>query len=319
MKKTFYALVLTTVACLAVFLFCSKNDTGSTGTGPSNTTPPTTPDESMTYTLSGNNIIMYSPARIDSYKYCNGTTLVANYDTSEAGYDTVAYTLTSNTLTVKGVGGSNGGNFTDPTAVVVYDMVFTRQGTGTSLVGSWKSSSQEYRLVSGTLTAAERQQLDSLIVAYNAEIAAGSYTELIITASKIDVYNHGSMDYNWVDNFLEMWNMGGPYSDSALFDIAVTKVSVSVIRLTGNKTAEVVTITYVEGVGEIYSSSTVANVKDTVYENPASCPNSPPAWFYTFQQANMRGIPKTAQGMDKPQLPYSVQQMIKHRSSGILW
>jgi hypothetical protein len=286
-KKTFFALGLVAVACLAIFLFCSKNSTSSS-TGPGNATPPVIPDQVMSYTISGNNIITLSTLKIDTLKSCNGSVMTTRYDTvSKPGYDTVAYVLTSNTLIVLGVNGGDSGSFTNPAAKVVYDQVFTRQGTGTDLIGSWKSTGRQYRLVSGTLTSAERQQLDSAMVADAAQMAVGNYTELSITADKINVYQHGIINNSsWADYFIAGWN------NQQLDSITITKINDSSVRLVGRTSGETVTITNSTD-GITYTSSNSAHAAYTYYNNPTTCPNDYyPSWFWLFLAANPKAAAK---------------------------
>jgi hypothetical protein len=249
----------------------------------------------MSYTVSGSNLITSSARTIDTSKYCNGATLVTRYDTSQAGYDTIPYTVTSTTLTVMGVD-KDSGSFTDPTAAVVYDMIFTRQTSGSGLVGTWKMSSRAYHVVSGTLTAAEQQEIQSNIAADIASIAAGNYTELIITADKINVYEHRSAT-GWADEFINDWNSNQP-PDS----IIVTKISDNSVSLVGRISGETVTITNSTD-HTTYTSSNTAHATHTYYENPTACPNDYyPTWFFAFIMAN----PKAAKAAAAP------DQLIKY-------
>jgi hypothetical protein len=117
----------------AVFIVtCSKEDNpAGPGGGPNSMT--------MSYTLSGNMIIISQPQTIESYSYCNGATLVTRYDTSEAGSDTSTFALSNNdnTLTIDG------------------QMILTRVGTGSGVLGQWTGGGMDISIGPSTITATE--------------------------------------------------------------------------------------------------------------------------------------------------------------------
>ncbi|MGA2505942.1 MAG: immunoglobulin domain-containing protein [Chitinispirillaceae bacterium] len=79
------------------------------------------------YTVSGDSMSIYEPPQISSYTYCNGTTLVTQYDTSGGTFG-MRYTVSGNILSL----------YECDTVYMFCDTEnFIRVGTGTGLIGTW--------------------------------------------------------------------------------------------------------------------------------------------------------------------------------------
>jgi hypothetical protein len=83
----------------------------------------------------------------------------------------------------------------------------------------------------------------------------------------------------WADMFY-------PTSSDNVPGLTVVKISENKIRLTGNITGEVVTVTFSNLGNQTYSSSNPAHATGTWYRNPSSCPNIVPSWYDNFLSLN---------------------------------
>jgi hypothetical protein len=125
--------------------------------------------------------------------------------------------------------------------------VFNRSGTGSGLIGTWLVVSAPY----------------------------GWPSELDVTASTISAI----FNLCYADDFIDMWNSGGIYADSAYYNVTVAKNSCSQVTLTGNITNEVVTITFNNAGDATFTSTVSGHGVHTVYNNPTTCPNDYPDWY----------------------------------------
>lgn len=79
------------------------------------------------YTVSGDSMSIYEPPQISSYAYCNGATLVTQYDTLGGTFG-MRYTVSGNTLSL---------NECDTVYMSCDTENLTRVGSGTGLIGTW--------------------------------------------------------------------------------------------------------------------------------------------------------------------------------------
>jgi hypothetical protein len=108
---------------------------------------------------------------------------------------------------------------------------------------------------------------------------------VVITATTVTVTTY---DCEYADDFIDDWNWGGASADSATYAVTVEMISCSQVRLTGLTTGEVVYVTW-NASGDATDAGHAAG---TVYENPTSCPNEPPAWYESgFLGANYKTVP----------------------------
>jgi hypothetical protein len=248
-------------------------------------------EETIGYTATANEITMTEPAGSNCWSYCDGTELVEECDTSSGSDESIPYTLSGNTLSF-GVDQSE----MESGAVVQLNMVLTRVGDGTGLQGVWKVTGMSYTVLSGTLTPAEKAELDEAVASDDFFDEMGSM-ELQITATQINVY-YLEGGYSWADDFIDEWNgewsSDPSYADSANYNVTVTKVNNNTIKLVGKKNGETVTITWDNSAETItYTSTDAAHSAHTYYENPTSCPNNYyPSWYYEFLSANSKGLMK---------------------------
>lgn len=85
--------------------------------------------QTLTYYVSGTDIIATFPQEITAYSYCNGNSLVTENDTSYEYISTMPYSISGNTLTL-----------IQSTDTAYYD----RSGTGSGLTGTWVVVSAPY-------------------------------------------------------------------------------------------------------------------------------------------------------------------------------
>jgi hypothetical protein len=100
-----------------------------------------------------------------------------------------------------------------------------------------------------------------------------------------------SRNYAWVYSAQEsIWYDGRGTTDSAKYNITAQVVDSSTVRLTGNTTKEVVTITgtpSLNGFDQAYSSSNGGHVTGKRLAVPTSCPEAA-SWYEDFHLSNLR-------------------------------
>jgi hypothetical protein len=148
-------------------------------------------------------------------------------------------------------------------------MFLTRIGTGTGIQGQWLMSQGDFE----------------------ATIEVGTQT---ITASTCfgDIFMAG--EALWIE---------------LSYNITVSQLSCSSVRLTGNTSGEQVTINYTQTGNSpdnmdadiTYSSSNAQHAPGTVFANPTTCPNDEPGWLDTFLLEN--NAAPAAKSAAQPALP----------------
>ncbi|MBL8027415.1 MAG: hypothetical protein JNL74_13425 [Fibrobacteres bacterium] len=236
-------------------------------------------DEVDYYAISGDTLFVYTPAgMVDNWSYCNGSTLSQNSDTSEADTMPMLFTQTGNTLILlTGEEDDTLGNSWG------FYMIFTRQDKSTGINGYWKLTGSDVKVTDGVLSDS---LLNLLKIESQEAMLEDGILELVFSNNQISVYQ---IDFNnFADRFIDDWN------DDAEFQvdrcaITVNKVNASTVRMVGDSTSEIVTLTATATYGDVtYSSNVTGHAITTVYENPTSCPNSVPSWYYDFIEKNMK-------------------------------
>jgi hypothetical protein len=182
---------------------------------------------------------------------------------------------------------------------------FTRlSGSASSIQGTYRLGDDVYRPAAGVSVPDSTQRIlaeDSAIA--NARNSAYSYRfvfssdsisrtiEHLPSAGTTFLFNWASRnDRFWYDTSGDTWNDEGQYSDSALYDIAFSLVDSNTVRLVGNQTQEIVTITGTKSpfgwdYDYTYTSSDPTHLTGTQHVMPTTCPNGPD-WLSTFKSDN---------------------------------
>ena len=289
-------------------LHCSKDPVNSgngTPLGPSSISETIT----LTYEISGNLLITWNQDSISLYTYCNGNQLITSADTS-SGEEIIAFELSGQSALKLYIeeGQGPGGQ----TIRVYYE--FKRSGAGNGITGQWTLQAAGYDVTGGTLTPAEKAELDSEVSEMNMEIVNGEFgMTFAITATTIT----GTLTAKnyFADYFIETWNNSG----NAGYAITVSQINAGTVQLTGQKSGEVVTI-FMDADGNthfISSDSTRAHY--IYYENPVSCPNEEePEWYRTFLEANSNNTTAKTAAPSVPALSAATQSFHRGRITG-LW
>jgi len=153
-------------------------------------------------------------------------------------------------------------------------VVLIRMGSGSGLIGQWYVADTDLQ---------------------NGQV------RLDITTSTLTVTI--TVNNCYVDDFIDSWNCCGTWADSASYDITVLKLSCTQVRLTGNISGEVVTISWDTDGNMTFTSNNTGHAAHTWYENPTSCPNFYPDWYYTdFLYMNPKNTP-AAKRAERPFVP----------------
>jgi hypothetical protein len=288
--KALSALKLVFCACVPIACLC-----GGTGGGNPLGAGPNDPVQEGTYTAIGDQLSLDFGETIYTDSYCYGDSLVVEADTFQSTPVALDYELSGNTLALTEEESNEYYDealddyvtFQDPNAIVAFQMVFTRSTSGTDIQGTWVLTGAAYEVVSGTLTAAETQALNTQVLAMQEDLAEWGMT-LVFGASTVSVYQTGGSS-SLADELLYEYEQYVVQS----CNITAAKVNSNTISLTGDVTGEVVTIAVSTDWDMTYSSSDPTHATHTYYDNPTSCPNDyEPLWFEDFLVANCGGLPK---------------------------
>ena len=164
------------------------------------------------------------------------------------------------------------------------------------------SSFPKYSVISGSLSPAQKADWDEEIAEEN------QYLEEYSTEIQVDATNITFYEYEHITGASIARRMSH-YIDSNKYDITIA-TSGNTVTLTGNKSSEVVTITYDAAAGKsTYTSTNSAHATHVYYDETTSCPNSfMPTWAMEFLLANQKGTPKAA-----PVLPQAPKPGLKKR------
>jgi len=288
MKKSLLLLIGVLCSTTAIIMNCKNKD------NPVAATPSGILSETDTYSVTGNKLAIKSEPYIRTY--CHNDNLVQ--DTSEGYEDTIEYVVSNNRLEF-----ITKGTDTLLSGAIVNDvvMVFTRKGSGSDIKGIWIQTGYEYKVLFGTPTADEIVTLNDNLKTERRELTYLTI-ELEVTDNNIFVY----MTNDFATEFICDWNedIDGTNQtmmqtdtgwvfiwdpDSTIYNIKVEKINSLSVKLTGNISGEIVTITWNDKKDRTYSSSNPTNLAHTYYRNPTICPNlSRPDWYYSFKVANKK-------------------------------
>lgn len=70
------------------------------------------------------------------------------------------------------------------------------------------------------------------------------------------------------------------------YEVSDTIIGDRTMRITGDISGEVVTVNWDAQGNAAWSSSNASHAPGTVYANPTTCPNDPPAWYQEFLTDN---------------------------------
>ena len=250
----------------------------------------TTP--SRNYTKSGNTLYMTSDFT-KSEIYCSGSTLYVQYGTNPM--DSCMVRITSEGMELSDFSGEPDDRYQD---ISKYSRL---SGEAGSLVGKFQILGDVYRPLITSVP-------DSVVKI----IAEDSTLYAEIAAQRGFIYEFTHTSFSWTGmnkhsfsrEFLNNWNGSDDaweysdddsswydyrkYSDSAKSNITVQIVDSSTVKLTGNTTQEVVTITgasSTNGFDQTYVSSNSAHASGTNLAVPTSCPEAV-TWYPAFLSAN---------------------------------
>ena len=248
------------------------------------------------YTRSGDTLATTFNA-IYAEIYCNGSTLeIHPEDKSKTNYDLLH--LTADGLEAISLGSEESDSHFQLVAK------FRRlSGVAGSIIGKFQSVGEVHRPLATNISDSLAKILatDSANSSRLAERAGLIYefTDTSLTLTRTN-------QIRFADLYLESWNLvnaawyystqdsvwydNRAYADSAVFSITVQIVDSSTVRLTGNTTKEVVTITgtpSTSGFDETYASSNSAHATGTHLAIPTSCPETA-TWYSAFLSANQR-------------------------------
>jgi len=245
------------------------------------------------YTRSGDTLATtFSTSYADIY--CNSSTLETRF---EYGAKTIPYLLhlTTDGFELTNLDSEESDNHFRSVAK------FRRlSGEAGSVIGKFQLVGEVYRPLTANIS-------DSLAKILAADSASSSNTDveegLIYEFTDTNLTLIGENQISFARQFLDNWTYANDawyystndsawhdnrkYSDSTEHSIAVQIVDSSTVRLTGNTTKEVVTITSTNGFDQTYSSSNSAHATGTRLAVPTSCPESAD-WYSTFLSANPR-------------------------------
>ncbi|MBD3419868.1 MAG: hypothetical protein GF398_07110 [Chitinivibrionales bacterium] len=281
--------------CAIAFLpHCSRDDSTSSATGPD---PVVTGCEQIPF---GPNYIMQNagddlfevtrPAFDDSTRTCFGNSLSLTVESYEDSSDTAEILLEGDSLlwNIDFDLWPDEIAFVDDIARMFFPKsseldlyyVFVRKGSGVKLVGSWKPVAFTYKDLDGVLNLGNKAVADSVAKLASQNMGdPGIYVE--ISGSYLSFYAEAAA----ADEFMAEWAQ-----DSAAYDIGIEKLSQCQVRLTGNKTEEIVTVV-ANARAEVVVESDNSDHESHVYytQNPRSCPNpQEPDWWSEFLDGNRR-------------------------------
>jgi hypothetical protein len=272
---------------LACDLFETDDDIGDPN-NPGNTVTPvgelvTTGTYTQT-TIGGKTAIILtvnSPLSIDTSADCNGDILEVEYDTTPAqtSIDTTVYELNGNQLVIL-----ESGYDTIETAVILGTTCLTRKGTGTTITGVWHMDSISYRIISGTLSTADKAELDAEIAQQNVFMKS-ILVDIQLTGTEMKYY----VSYQMSEILLQSFLVQAEFFDTCLaMTYAVS--GANSIKITGGLSGEVVTITMDAKTQDMtYTSSVAGHAEYTDYGTPVSCPNEGmPEWYEDFLVDNFK-------------------------------
>jgi hypothetical protein len=290
---------------LAICMNCGSKGDGNPVSAGNNTTTITMPG---TFRATADTIYLSMNTWLDTFRYCNGDSLVVQIDTiSNPGETQVSYSISGSTLTYS----LSTNTFMNDSGswVIAQTAVFSRLGTGNGLQGTWILSSESYTVVSGSLPDSTRHMIDSTMSAARQSLSSGEFAAQITFSGNqfTETVTYKKDAGSQVDYFVSRWDSCSTFGmDTCDYAISVTKLNDNAAQLHGTKTNETVTIVWSPEGDMTYTSSDTSHHASVYYNNPTSCPDPyVPSWYYSFLSANS----KSTVTLTKPRLqPVPVQR-----------
>ncbi|MDB5103158.1 MAG: hypothetical protein JWP91_847 [Fibrobacteres bacterium] len=232
-------------------------------------------ESDVPYVQIGDAIIIKGDGRVDTLRYCGtGKNPVTELDTVRD--DTSAIELSADSLSIL-----NRPVALDTQATIQYISLYTRVKGGPGLTGTWRWRGYAYRVVSGTLSAAQQEAQE----VHRGDILStlSKYTYLV-EFTGTDMIS--STDERPADSFVEDWYSGTAplYSDTAGFRISARALDSKTVQLKGLVSGEVLKVALSERNSDFKVTSSVSgHAAFEFMENPLSCPSAPePSWYGDF-------------------------------------
>jgi hypothetical protein len=210
---------------------------------------------------------------------------VLTIDSSATRPDTLAgiYDLSGQTLKLILADNSYG-----TAGIRMYLMMSSSNNAG--LAGTWQSPVFGYDVIAGTLSPAEKNDLDAQIAEMNTFFAERDVS--ITLASGNALTTEATSLVSWADQQIRQLadSTQGPWLggyDTFNYAVTITKLSGAAFRLFGEADSQTVTVSLDMSGNVMFVSSDTALDPHTWYKDPSSCPNpQEPAWFVAFFNAN---------------------------------
>jgi hypothetical protein len=268
---------IASIALAIMWMQCSTSDNPSNG----NTQPACACQDILVleqhYQLTGSDSIMLvTDMRVDTARSCAGATMLSKPDTTRADTLYVQYRQRSDSLLLT----------SDELNAIAWFfpaldkfLVFTRQGSGAGIQGTWYLSAVTYEDPDSTLNSITRAIADSAAYVWSQSIKDSATAYLIISAERLHTYEQNQTAAAILDEWAPQ---------SAQYSILAEKQSDCQVKFTGNHSAETVTVCGADGTTIVYQSSNQEHAEYTYYtSNPLQCPNNKyPEWWAQFLEAN---------------------------------
>jgi len=259
--------------------------------------------DTVDYVILGNAIIVETQEDIEIFSYCSfaDELVLDTFYFEEAGFDTTEFEIVGNTFVLAG-----DIDTLESGAVIQYFTTLTAVSNQSGVTGVWNNPTPGYEVLSGSMTAAEKIELDqelAFIIMMMSEMSQVTYyisnTQIII---HIPEEINSNLDY-FAEDYYEQY-----YADSldaAQAAITLETIDNATVKLTGGTTGEIITVSQDNQGNRTYTSNNPDNADYTYYQNPTSCPNeNRPDWMLAFYLDNGRENP-----------PYLYMKAFKKRSA----
>ncbi len=172
---------------------------------------------------------------------------------------------------------------------------FSRVGSGTGIKGEWVMSDSlffVYDVISGTMSAAETDSINTIIVASRLAPQVDLATFVISDTNMIE--NVANTSDLWADAQIYQWTDTTDNQSVKFYNLTLTKLAANSYKILGNVNSETVTITQdiVDTSGDMtvtFASTDSTHSGYVYYSSPKECPDElEPAWFANFLAANVK-------------------------------
>jgi hypothetical protein len=248
-------------------------------------------ESTRSYTQSGNTLVILG-GQADTLRYCGtGPTPITVIDTVRN--DTSTFEIKDGSLIIL-----NKPIALDSQAVIRYVSTHTRVGGGSTLIGKWRWTGNDYQVVSGTLTARQKAAQDLNRETIRQMLSKFSFI-VEFTASSII----SSTDQKPADAFVEGWNDGSAplYSDTSGFAMKVRILNANTVEIKGLATGEILKVTLSETNSDFQVTSSDPNhAAFSYFEKPTQCPSpEEPVWYEDYLGDNSKSPGALAKAADR--------------------